>query len=1385
MSQPKSAEDLEAQFADLEERFDEYAETGVAAGQEPDWDDWSGELGEILSPENVAAGMGYVRTLLETDSDFPDWLQEMVMTYLTQYTAKIKLHTRFNKKLGDYSLFGWESGTTAGPDWGDLNKAFWVRAKEEYLNAAKKIEARKAPADEAADLKLYQMTRDDRRSFVGNTMTAVRDIATKIGNVIFKPGWAPHRKSLKSEFLPRTGARKQRYDPEEIEGIEEFVNEVLDFEGGYDDLLLLLKTLKGDLMSDNVAFSAIASKPGFKKITHQAKSLLRNLEPVKKGLYSPVHQPEARTQADLKIMRGLPETAAERIFRTVAPDSQALVKKFWVTIRGAKAHRKPYQAGTAEKKILDNLTDPDINGLLALAFPDRAFDKETKKQRIDYLLGSNYITNFTEDMRHGTSVGDLIEMMFTDTPFRYKKDTRIAHTEQEIDLLYDAAPRADAGKEAVLMPPPPKRKPKPRGSQRMRPDLHPIFNEDNIHDINTAKMREYAERLLASLAVKQKVPEGKQTRRIFSENQLISRILGTKSNLRSGKALEMYGPFSMYTNKGLRRFSVHPEVNSESLLRDVFHSYGVVPMLYDRSDDSSFVGLKTDHDFGKFIDATHRHRDTSARGSNVFKIDYIAETLYGKKTFSTVPPMWAKHAPGYFRKVFQQEPISLMDFLNSDHVVSVMERDHTLAGKTRSERTTGAWKQHLDVNSPPHFPSEAEKKKWDAMSPSDRLRNKLHLHHQKLFHVADRAAANMLKLVAKTHGRSPRVRFTEEDLRERWKPDKQDHHGYSFSARPAPPSPSRSRSRAPPPRSPPRPQRAGSVIPGLSGAPVGQRIQPAQLARAQQKSTRDFLERVKQTKGDQYEKRKKSVIQEGLGHFVLAYHRQEATSPHDKKLFEEMSEAHPAIGEFITFLKADAKRQDAIYRNEMSKQTHSGTPDWDAKRFLRSHNRRYPEEVNYETDYTWALNYLGSPQDHIESEVPQPVLRKVLQREENKRISLLSPEREAEEKSTSQLLDELLAPAPAAADTKVMANIFDADAPEDPDAADADPLMSMVMEATKKRFAREAAAPAPDAPVPAAEPEEPKPRRKPARAPLVPLRKRKQPSEPDAPAKKKLRLRLRKPVVPPSPSPPRALRSPSPSPERPGVLLEDEKDPDPQPVVPVVPRPVAPIPYGPARGGGGLGVPMVVARRPDEDAMARARRHMERVQVRAQPTSTMWQSSGYHYTVGGDLMPPSTGRVHMVQMGLDADPTQHFIRELSADSNMGAKARRKGPFKNSSGRSMVMSRSSHTSIRKRGSSIELTLKRGTTEQELENVVGKMLSHARSTGVTWVHLVYGGRQYKVGRLKSVDMEKLKDRIRNLLLKHREVGILLVDDGVKGKMHRPGVHHVTRRNFNNSL
>ena len=184
---------------------------------------------------------------------------------------------------------------------------------------------------------------------------------------------------------------------------------------------------------------------------------------------------------------------------------------------------------------------------------------------------------------------------------------------------------------------------------------------------------------------------------------------------------------------------------------------------------------------------------------------------------------------------------------------------------------------------------------------------------------------------------------------------------------------------------------------------------------------------------------------------------------------------------------------------------------------------------------------------------------------------------------------------------------------------------------------------------------------------------------------------------------------------------------------------------------------------------------------------SMGRSTEYTVLSSGDTVAPAMGRVHLVGMGNYADPNQHFLSQMDADANMGAKKglRRLGPFKDQRGDSYVMDRSRHTSVRRRGNGLEITVHRGVRGTEIEKLIGRLAAHRLTVPTTYVYLVEGAKRRKLGRLSEIDLEKLKAKIYALLTKRPNLGIHLIDEADTGGMHTPGLYKRKMTNFSKHL
>ena len=180
--------------------------------------------------------------------------------------------------------------------------------------------------------------------------------------------------------------------------------------------------------------------------------------------------------------------------------------------------------------------------------------------------------------------------------------------------------------------------------------------------------------------------------------------------------------------------------------------------------------------------------------------------------------------------------------------------------------------------------------------------------------------------------------------------------------------------------------------------------------------------------------------------------------------------------------------------------------------------------------------------------------------------------------------------------------------------------------------------------------------------------------------------------------------------------------------------------------------------------------------------------TSYTHLIEGDLAP--IGRVHLVSLGPDTGDQreQHILTQLDADANMGAQnlrmRSRRGPFKGSSGRSRIMDSSAHVSYRRRGLAMEITVRRGITDTEMDNLIGKLSAHRITSRESYLFLISGSRK-KLGSIDRINMEKLREKIYDELDKRATIGLLLQDVHSKGLLHTGYSHSMSFKENNRRI
>ena len=160
---------------------------------------------------------------------------------------------------------------------------------------------------------------------------------------------------------------------------------------------------------------------------------------------------------------------------------------------------------------------------------------------------------------------------------------------------------------------------------------------------------------------------------------------------------------------------------------------------------------------------------------------------------------------------------------------------------------------------------------------------------------------------------------------------------------------------------------------------------------------------------------------------------------------------------------------------------------------------------------------------------------------------------------------------------------------------------------------------------------------------------------------------------------------------------------------------------------------------------------------------------------------PAMGRVHLVNpaAGFSKD---HFMQDIDGDINEGQRIMveksRKGPFRAHAGsRSTVMDSSAHVVYRNRSGIMEITVRRGIIDSEIQLLLNKLQTHRMSTFGSYVVLIKGNRRVPVGKLESISLSQLRDMVLDCIDQYGVCGLEITEGGHKpgqGALYRSSVH-----------
>ena len=157
---------------------------------------------------------------------------------------------------------------------------------------------------------------------------------------------------------------------------------------------------------------------------------------------------------------------------------------------------------------------------------------------------------------------------------------------------------------------------------------------------------------------------------------------------------------------------------------------------------------------------------------------------------------------------------------------------------------------------------------------------------------------------------------------------------------------------------------------------------------------------------------------------------------------------------------------------------------------------------------------------------------------------------------------------------------------------------------------------------------------------------------------------------------------------------------------------------------------------------------------------------------------PVMGAVHMVNAAVGFGD-KHFMHDIEGDINEGQRIMversRKGPFRDQGGRSTVMDSSAHVVYRKRSGIFEITVKRGVSRPELQQMLSKLSMHRMSTGGSMVTIIKGRKRFRLGKLSEINLQYLRELVEDCVNQYGNCGLEITENkSGSGALYKSNVH-----------
>ena len=104
----------------------------------------------------------------------------------------------------------------------------------------------------------------------------------------------------------------------------------------------------------------------------------------------------------------------------------------------------------------------------------------------------------------------------------------------------------------------------------------------------------------------------------------------------------------------------------------------------------------------------------------------------------------------------------------------------------------------------------------------------------------------------------------------------------------------------------------------------------------------------------------------------------------------------------------------------------------------------------------------------------------------------------------------------------------------------------------------------------------------------------------------------------------------------------------------------------------------------------------------------------------------------------------------------------------------MLDSSAHVAYRRRHGKLEITIKRGITDYEMDNLIGKLNIHRVGAHGAVLYVIKGSSRKSYGDMDDLNLKKFRRKIYDCLDKYSVIGIEIVDTVRKGILHKGHAH-----------